>query len=133
MGKNDVIILTSIITAAFLLVSVPVLVTEAYAVEEGDLIGGTSAAMNQGGMPASTNVGWISLISQTLGSQSPIGDPTTKGSLPGIVFDSSGTLWGINNFHPGPTSDLIRINPDTGAQIGSSIPISCKILFHLGS
>ena len=120
MGKNYVIILTSILIAAFLLVSVPLLVMEAYAVEEGDLIGGTCERI-------CVNNGAISLISQIDGSQTLIGDPTTEGSLPGLVFDSSGTLWGINNIDISPTnprSHLIQIDPDTGTQIGSSIPIT---------
>ena len=93
-------------------------------VQCGDMIGGTSQALDGAGNPASTNPGAIVLISQSDGSQTLIGDPTAAGSLPGLDFDGAGMLWGVNNIAPGgalsnPTSFLIKINPNTGALISS--------------
>ena len=78
------------------------------------------------GMWGSTGIsdfprGTIVKISETDGSQTFVGDPTSEGSLSGIAFDSNGMLWASNNL-PNPTSNLTKINPITGALI-SSIPI----------
>ncbi len=104
----------------FFLGSAPFFVMQAYAVEKGDLIGGTS--QNFGTTP-----GAIVLVSQTDGSQTFLGDPTTEGSLAGLAFDASGILWGANNIDvsPGsPITELIHIDPDTAMQVGSSIPLT---------
>jgi len=84
----------------------------------GDMIGSTS---NDTGLIPSVNSGSITLVSQIDASQNFIGDPTVDGSISGLDFDSTGMLWGTNNIN-GPTSNLIKINPDTGALV-DSIPI----------
>ena len=86
----------------------------------GDMYG-SSAHPNLG------STGSIFLISQLDGSQTFIGDPTTQGSISGLAFDSTGKLWGTNNKDlPGcqgsgclGSSELIEINPNTGAFISS--------------
>ena len=89
----------------------------------GDMIGSTS---NDIGLIPSVNSGSITLVSQIDASQNFIGDPTVDGSLSGLDFDGAGMLWGVNNIPATPfntpTSDLIKINPDTGALV-DSIPI----------
>ena len=112
----------SVFSISMLILIVP---SNSYAVSVncGNMIGGTA----QANMGTTVNAGAITLISQTDGSQTLIGDPTTTGSLPGLDFDGTGMLWGINNDPvngPGqpPVSYLVKINPNTGALI-SSVPI----------
>ena len=107
-----------VLAAALLFIAAP-----AYAVEEGDLIGGTGQRVELGIRGA------IVLVSQTDGSQTLIGDPTANGSLAGLAFDSSGALWGANNidvpdFFRLVITELIQIDPNTGTQIGPSIPLT---------
>lgn len=80
-----------------------------------------------GGQPASTNDGSLVILDQTTGTvTSVVGHPDNVARLTGIAFDSGGSLYGSTlgaiPFPPPPgpsTSDLIRINPDTGALIST--------------
>ena len=105
-----------VLTAALLFIAAP-----ANAVQDGDLIGGTTQLVQFGVQGA------IVLVSQTDGSQALIGDPTANGSLSGLAFDLSGALWGANNIDVAsfrPITELIQIDPNTGTQIGPSIPLT---------
>jgi len=76
--------------------------------ECGDMYG---SAGNQG-----TDPGSIFLVSQTDGSQTFLGDPTTNGGVSGIAFDDQVRLWGSNVFGAG-VSNLLEINPSDGTLI----------------
>ena len=93
--------------------------TPALSIQCEDMIGSTSGDT---GFAPSVNTGSITLVSQIDGSQAFIGDPTLSGSLSGLAFDSTGRLWGTTS-SPSAISELLEINPNTGAQI-SSIPIT---------
>jgi sugar lactone lactonase YvrE len=69
-----------------------------------------------------TNPGAIITVDQMNGSGLLIGDPVTPGGLTGIGFDQLGRLWGSSIDGPlfGRTSQLVEINPDTGALISSA-------------
>jgi hypothetical protein len=78
----------------------------------------------------STNDGAIVTINQSTGDVSVVGHPAGVARLTGIAFDASGALFGSTvgaiPFPPPPqptTSDLIRINPKTGALISNIGPI----------
>jgi sugar lactone lactonase YvrE len=79
----------------------------------------------------STNDGALVTLNQTTGDVSVVGHPTGVARLTGIAFDSGGALFGSTigaiPFPPPPqpsTSDLIRINPKTGALISDIGPIT---------
>jgi sugar lactone lactonase YvrE len=79
----------------------------------------------------STDDGALVRIDQTTGDVSVIGHPTGVARLTGIAFDPGGALYGSTlgaiPFPPPPqpsTSDLIRINPGTGALISTIGPIT---------
>jgi hypothetical protein len=82
---------------------------------------GMYAAVGRG---SPVNAGAVLLVDQTSGAGTLVGDPVTPGGLTGLDFMSDGTLWGSSI--DGPlgirVSNLVRINPDTGALI-SSVPI----------
>jgi hypothetical protein len=72
----------------------------------GDLYGSTHAG------------GSIVVIDQQTAADVFVGDPTAGvGTLPGLDFDSSGRLFGTTR--NGSTSALLRIDPDTGAWLGT--------------
>ena len=84
----------------------------------GTLYGGN------GGHTPSINDGALITIDQNTGAPTLVGTPAGVARLTGLAFDSSGNLWGSTQtgggFPPPPpvlTSDLIRINPATGALI----------------
>jgi len=77
--------------------------------ECGDMYG---SAGNSG-----TDLGSIFLVSQTDGSQTFLGDPTTDGGLSGIAFDGQANLWGSNVGIPIDDSHLLQINPFDGSLI----------------
>jgi len=103
-----------LVFAALLLL--PVGIQPAFAVP-GDMIGSIGAK-------TSPNPGAITLVSQIDASQTLIGDPTLGGNtLSGVAFDSNQNLWGTENQDTLPSAtNLLQINPFTGAQI-SSVPI----------
>ena len=69
--------------------------------------------------------GWLVTIDQTTGAVTPIGHPAGVSRLTGLVFDLNGALFattqGPGGFPPPPgptsTSDLLLLNPTTGATI----------------
>ena len=80
----------------------------------------------------STNTGAIGTLNPATGAITPIGTPLPLHSISGLVFDSSGKLWGstqigggnppINGvLPPVTTSTLIQVNPATGAEISSAL------------
>lgn len=118
MLKKSLLML--VYTVSILILLIPT--TNSYAgspsVQCGDMIG-SSAHPNSGG----NNPGSIFIVSQTDGSLTFIGDPTTSGSLSGLDFDAAGNLWGTNNQGvqaQSVTTNLVEINPNTGALISSA-------------
>jgi hypothetical protein len=81
---------------------------------------------NPDGSPLSINNGWLDIIDQTTGAVTPVGHPAGVSKLSGLAFLASDILYGSTiNGNPGfppplasaPTSDLVQINPTTGALI----------------
>ena len=83
--------------------------------ECGDMYG--SGGGGGGNAPNAIDPGSIFLVSQTDGSQTFLGDPTTNGALSGIAFDDQARLWGSNVFGGGDVSNLLEINPSDGSLI----------------
>ena len=79
----------------------------------------------------SINDGSLAIVDQTTGTVSIVGHPTGVARISGLAFDSLGNLFGATQLAggfpppPGPTSfsNLIRLNPNTGALL-SSVPIA---------
>ena len=79
------------------------------------------------GPQASTNDGSLVIVSQTDGSTSVVGHPAGVARMSGIAFALDGVLFGATQAGggfpppPGPNapSELIRIDPETGALISS--------------
>ncbi len=77
----------------------------------------------------SMNNGAIGTINPATGAVTVIGTPAGVGVISGLTFTSNGNLWGSTQNGggklppPGPntTSDLIQINPQTGALISSNL------------
>src|SRR5580765_8476288 len=79
----------------------------------------------------SVNDGWLVVVDENTAAVSPVGHPDSVKRLSGIAFNSAGALYGTTltggGFPPPPPSmisHLIRINPDTGAQIADIGPIT---------
>jgi PEP-CTERM motif len=78
----------------------------------------------------SINDGSLAIVDQTTGIASIVGHPAGVNRISGLAFDSLGMLFGATQLAggfpppPGPTSfsNLIRLDPNTGALI-SSVPI----------
>ena len=90
------------------------------------LYGGNGGHPNPDGSPLSINNGWLSIVDQTTGAVTPVGHPAGVSKLSGLAFLTSDILFGSTiNGNPGfpppvpnqPTSDLVQINPLTGALI----------------
>ncbi len=94
------------------------------------LYGGLGGRGVSSGPQASTNDGALVIVSQTNGSTTLIGHPVGVARISGLVFGLDGTLFGATQapggFPPPPfpssASELIRIDPNTGALV-SSMPI----------
>jgi hypothetical protein len=77
----------------------------------------------------STNNGAIGTLNPATGAITVIGTPAGVPAISGLTFTSNGNLWGSTQNDdgilppPGPntTSDLIQINPQTGALISSDL------------
>jgi hypothetical protein len=74
----------------------------------------------------SQNDGWLVIVNQTNAAVTPVGHPDAVGRLTGLTFDLNGNLWGTTlpgfAFPPPPpptSSNLIRIDPNTGAQLST--------------
>ncbi len=81
---------------------------------------------NPDGSPLSINNGWLEIINQTTGGVTPVGHPAGVSKLSGLAFLANDVLYASTiNGNPGfppplpsaPTSDLVQINPATGALI----------------
>jgi hypothetical protein len=78
------------------------------------------------GNGTSQNDGWLVTIDQANAAVTPVGHPDSVARLTGLTFDLAGVLWGTTlpgfPFPPPPpptSSNLIRIDPATGAQLSS--------------
>lgn len=70
--------------------------------------------------PLQDNPGAILIVDQEDGAGIVVGDPVTHGGLSGIAFNSRGRLFGSTRQGGGvPGSNLVLINPDTGALIAN--------------
>ena len=77
----------------------------------------------------STNNGALGTLNPATGAVTVIGKPAGVTAISGLTFTSNGNLWGSTQNGggmfppPGPTttSDLIQINPQTGALISSNL------------
>jgi hypothetical protein len=108
----------------FLLLILPLTLTTVHA---GVIMYGVNGGHpNPDGSPLSINNGWLDIIDQTTGAVTPVGHPAGISKLSGLAFLTSDTLFGStingnNGFPPplpnAPTSDLVQINPVTGALI----------------
>ena len=95
------------------------------------LYGGLGGHGVPSGPQASTNDGSLVIVSQTDGSTTVVGHPAGVARMSGIAFGLDGALYGATQVGggypppPGPNapSELIRIDPDTGALL-SSVTIS---------
>ena len=94
------------------------------------LYGGLGGRGVSSGPRVSTNDGALVIVSQTDGSTTVVGHPAGVSRISGLAFGLDGVLYGATQppsaFPPPPglpPSDLIRIDPDTGALL-SSTPIT---------
>jgi hypothetical protein len=89
------------------------------------LYGGLGGRGVSTGPRASTNDGSLVIVSQTDGSTAVVGHPAGVARISGLAFGLDGRLFGAtqepSGFPPpaGVTSDLIQVNPDTGALISA--------------
>lgn len=91
------------------------------------LFGGLGGHSISSGPDASANDGALAIVDQTTGAVTIIGHPAGVSRISGLVFDATGALFGATQGPggfpppPGPTtaSDLIRLNPTTGALLSS--------------
>jgi hypothetical protein len=77
------------------------------------------------------NPGALIAINQDTGAGALVGHPDSVPGLSGLVFDISGILYGTTisgEIGTGRFSNLVRIDPGTGAQIGPAVPITANDL-----
>jgi hypothetical protein len=73
------------------------------------------------------NPGALITVDQDTGTGAFVGHPESVPGLTGLVFDISGALYGTTISGPlgtGRFSELVRLDPGTGAQIGPAVPIT---------
>jgi hypothetical protein len=83
------------------------------------------------GRGSQLNPGALIAINQDTGAGALIGHPDSVPGLTGLVFDISGTLYGTTisgTLGTGRVSNLVRVDPGTGAQIGPAVPITANDL-----
>jgi hypothetical protein len=103
------------------------------------LYGGNGGHIGLGGQPNSVNNGALVTVGQTNAAVTLIGTPSGVARITGLAFDASGNLYGstiTGGGFPPPanitlTSDLIRLNPGTGALLQNPVPITANGA-HLG-
>lgn len=91
------------------------------------LFGGLGGHSISTGPDASANDGALAIVDQTTGAVTIIGHPAGVSRISGLVFDTTGALFGATQgpggFPPPPgpltASDLIRLNPATGTLLSS--------------
>jgi hypothetical protein len=79
------------------------------------------------GRGSGQNSGWLIRVNQATGGGTLVGHPDSVPGLTGLAFDISGTLYGttISDMLGFPRfSTLVRIDPKTGAQIGTAVNIT---------
>jgi len=94
------------------------------AAAQTDLYGGV-------GRGSPLNPGALITINQDTGAGTLVGHPDSVPGLTGLVFDISGTLYGTTisgTLGTGRFSELVRIDPGTGAQIGPAVTIKANNL-----
>lgn len=98
------------------------------------LLGGNGGHTLPNGQPLSVNDGWLVRIDQATGAVTPVGHPGTVARISGLAFDPAGALFASTlpggGFPPPPpllTSDLIKINPATGALLSTIGPITAGV------
>jgi len=77
------------------------------------------------------NPGAVITINQDTGAGALVGHPDSVPGLSGLVFDISGTLYGTTisgMIGTGRFSELVRIDPRTGEQIGAAVTITANNL-----
>jgi hypothetical protein len=77
------------------------------------------------------NPGAVITINQDTGAGTLVGHPDSVPGLTGLVFDISGTLYGTTisgMLGTGRFSELVRIDPGTGEQIGTAVTITTNSL-----
>ena len=77
------------------------------------------------------NPGAVITINQDTGAGALVGHPDSVPGLSGLVFDISGTLYGTTisgMLGTGRFSELVRIDPRTGEQIGAAVTITANNL-----
>jgi PEP-CTERM motif-containing protein len=98
------------------------------------LYGGNGGHIGLGGQPNSINNGALVTLDQNNAAVSLVGTPSGVARLNGLAFDSSGNLFGstiTGGGFPPPsstplTSNLVRLNPTTGALIQNIGPITAN-------
>jgi hypothetical protein len=91
---------------------------------ETDLYGGI-------GRGSPLNPGTLIAINQETGAGALVGHPDSVPGLTGLVFNISGILYGTTisgALGTGRFSNLVRIDPGTGTQIGPAVPITANDL-----
>ena len=94
------------------------------AAAQTDLYGGI-------GRGSPLNPGALITINQDTGAGTLVGHPDSVPGLTGLVFDISGTLYGTTisgTLGTGRFSELVRIDPGTGEQIGPAVTITANNL-----
>jgi hypothetical protein len=117
IGKSK----TLLFCALMLAVSV---IRPAAAAGQTDLYGGI-------GRGSPLNPGALITINQDTGSGTLVGHPDSVPGLTGLVFDISGALYGTTisgMLGTGRFSELVRINPNTGEQMGPAVTITANNL-----
>jgi len=87
---------------------------------------------NPDGSPLSINNGWLVIVNQTTGAVTPVGHPAGVSKLSGVAFLNDilygSTINGNVGFPPpvpsSPVSDLVKIDPNTGALLQDIGPIT---------
>jgi PEP-CTERM motif len=98
------------------------------------LYGGNGGHIGLGGQANSVNNGALVTLDQTNAAVSLVGTPSGVARITGLAFDPSGNLYGstiTGGGFPPPASidlisDLIRLNPATGALLQPAVPITAN-------
>jgi len=109
------------------------LATTSGAVADSILFGGIGGHNISAGPDASANDGALAIVDQTTAAITIIGHPAGVARISGLAFDSTGALFATTQppggFPPPPgpsgASNLLRLNPTTGAII-TSIPVTAN-------
>src|SRR5437762_7045884 len=103
------------------------------AIADSILFGGIGGHNISAGPEASANDGSLAIVDQNTAAITIVGHPANVARISGLAFDSTGALFATTQPSggfpppPGPTgpSDLLRLDPTTGAII-SSVPVTAS-------